>query len=161
MTFTYGYDPSASDVAAVRFEIQDTNPNAPFLQDEEIKWAIFEETGTTASDTKVTLTQPFLWSSAAHCMEAIARSFAMQADTELGTLSITYSKQADQYNTRAKELRLKAQGMQSPVFTAQTRSQKQTYRDDSDAIRPKFTRDEFSGPYDGQIRSGGLPPMSD
>jgi CMP-N-acetylneuraminic acid synthetase len=150
VTFTYVGDPSVSDVAAVRFEISDTDPSAPLLQDEEIAYAISSESGgtVTASPSSVTLADAMLYCAAARCCEVLARKFAMQADEEIGDLSTTYSKQAVTYATRAKEIRAKAQGMHAPTHVY-TRSQKRALEEDCDRVQPAFRRDQFRNPYEG------------
>lgn len=146
MSFTYTGDPSASDVEAVRFEISDTDPNAPLLQDGEITYAIEAETGVPAASPTV-IVPPGLYSAAARCMETLARKFAMQADTEIGDLTTTYKDMAKTYAARAGELRVKAQGMHAPYSGGQSRSEKQSFRSDSDRVQPTFHRDQFSNPY--------------
>lgn len=150
MTFTYAGDPQASDVAAVRFEISDTDTNAPLLQDEEIAYAISSESGytVTPSPSAVTLADALLFGAAARCMETLARKFAMQADETVGDLATTYSKQAVTYAVRAKELRVKSQGMHPPT-QVYTRSQKQALEQDTDRLQPAFRRDQFRNPYEG------------
>lgn len=152
MTFTYTGDPSASDVEAVRFEISDTDPNAPLLQDGEISYAILAETGVPAASPTV-IVPPGLYSAAARCMEALARKFAMQADQEVGDLKTTWSKQAQTYAERAQELRAKAQGMHAPYAGGLSRAEKDTFRSDPDRVQPVFTRDQFTNPWS--------PPVDD
>lgn len=162
MAFNYAGDPSVSDVAAVRFEIQDTDSAAPLLTDAEVSWAILSETGTAAGEP-ATISQGPLFASAARCLEALARNFAAQADTETGTLKVTYSKQATTYAERAKELRSKASGYYAPYAGGQSRSEKEGWEDDDDKIGPLFRRKQFDSPYTGgDLRDrGALPPMPD
>lgn len=149
MAFTYAGDPSASDIAAVRFEIQDTNSKSPLLQDAEIGWAILQETGIVA-ETPAALQPGPLFSAAARCCEALARLFAAQADEQIGQLKVTYTKQADQYNTRAAELREKASSMGVPYVGGQSISEKRGFAENPDAVEPAFSRDEFDSPWTGQ-----------
>lgn len=145
MTFSYLGDPRVGDVAAVRFEIQDTDPNAYLLQDEEIAYAIFFETGVEAGEP-ATIIQPAIWLSGAHCLEALARLFAMQADTQVGQLKTTYSKQSQTFALRAKEMRVKGGGGFAPATIT--------------PLRPEFRRKQFDNPYAGDLRGRGLlPPM--
>jgi hypothetical protein len=161
MSWTYTGDPTASDVAAVRFEIQDTNQTAPLLQDEEIEFAIMDETGTAAQTPQVITGGP-LYSSAARCCEVLARNFSMQADRILGALTETYSKMAINYANQAKELRAKASGYGAPYVGGQSESEKEGFRQNQDLPRPKFRRSQFDNSYAGWAdRDGGLPPMTD
>lgn len=141
--WTYNGDPTSSDIAAVRFEIQDTDTTAPLLQDLEIAYAILRETGNTADTDELVLDERDVFASAARCMEALSERFGAQADTEIGALKVTYTTQANQYATRAKEKRAKAQGMQSPWSGGQSHAAKRAYRENSDQVQPKFTKDEF------------------
>jgi hypothetical protein len=150
-SFTYSGDPSSSDKDAVRFEISDTNPSSPLLQDGEVDWAILSETGTAAG-APTTLSTGNIYRSAARCMETLSRLFAAQADTQLGSLKLTYSQQAGTYAERAAELRAKAQGMNAPYAGGQSLSEKQAAEQDTDAVPPLFTRKEWSNPWTGAVR---------
>jgi hypothetical protein len=140
--WTYTGDPTVSDVAAVRFEIQDTDVNAPLLQDEEIAYAILQET-TVAAGTPQTIVPPYTYLAAARCLEALSRRFAAQADSEIGSLKLTYSKQAVNYATRAAEMRAKGAGGFSPESTQKHH-------------RPAFRRDQFDTPYASGWLDNGL-----
>ena len=151
MAFTYTGDPSTSDKDSVRFEIQDTNPDSPLLQDAEITWCILAETGTAAA-TPATIaeTNPHgFYSACARAMETLARLFSAQADTEVGSLRTTYSKQAAGYTKRAQELRAKAQAFGEPYAGGQSITEKQAASQDADAVQPAFRRSQFDTPYAG------------
>jgi hypothetical protein len=158
MTWSYTGDPSVSDVAAVRFEIQDTDVTAQLLQDGEIAWAILQETGVAAGEP-TTITGALLFSSAARCMEALAERFTAQADTTFGSLQTTYTTMAKQYAVRAATLRAKAQGMQAPWAGGQSIADKQAYGDDADQVQPKFTGSEFDQAYGGVIERRATGPI--
>jgi hypothetical protein len=121
------------------------------LQDAEIQYSILQESGALP-DGGYTAAQ--ILSAAAHCCEALVRRFGMQADTVTGSLRVTYSKQADQFATRAKELRARAQGMQGPYVGGLSRSDKLGILQDTDRVQPSFTRDEFNNPWAGRTNSG-------
>lgn len=167
MTWTYTGDPSVSDIAAVRFEIQDTNANNPLLQDAEVAYAVLQETGQAASLDGVVLIDGPLYAAAARCCEVLARQFAMQADTETGTLKATYSTAAQTYATRAAELRAKASGYNAPYAGGQSWSEKEGWQQDPDTVNPSFRRGEWNNPYAGSWNDnnsfdvGALPPMGD
>lgn len=148
MSWSYSFDPTTSDVDAVRFEIQDTNASSPLLQNEEIAAAILRETGSAAATPAALLDGP-LFASAARCMEALARLFSAQADQQVGELQINYSRQADGYTKRAKELRAKAQGFHAPTSGGLSESAKQAEQDDPDRVQPAFYKDQFDSPYTG------------
>lgn len=154
MTFTYTGTPGNSDVETIRFEISDTNAAAPLLADGEIAWAITSETGQTAG-SPASLALPDLYRSAARCMETLARRFSAQADSQIGSLKVTYSKTADGYTKRAAELRAKAQALGgAPYAGGQSISEKDAWRSDSDSPQPFFSRREYDNPWTGQTDDG-------
>lgn len=130
------YDPTqlaTSTLYQVRLEIQDTDTTNQLLQDEEITYAL----GVEAN----------MWGGAARCCEIISRNFAMKPDRGLGRrLFVTYTKMAQQYAERAKELRRKAIAMNVPVFTAQKVADKQAQAADTTQVQPIFTRGMQSNP---------------
>jgi hypothetical protein len=67
----------------------------------------------------------------------------LKADTVVGSIETTYSKQAAGYNKQAKELRLRAQGYGEPFVGGQSKSQKRALREDSDRVQPIFRRRQF------------------
>ena len=146
--FSYSGDPSSADKDAVRFEIQDTNPASPLLQDGEVEWAILNETGVAAGEP-TTMSTGNIYRAAARCMETLARLFSAQADTQIGQLKTTYSKQAQTYAERAAELRSKAQGMNAPYAGGQSISEKQEASADADLTQPLFIRRQFDNPWTG------------
>lgn len=148
MSWSYSGNPADSDKDAVRFEIQDTTSSSPLLQDEEIEWAILQET-TVAAAAPATIVPPNLYRAAARCMEALDRLFAAQADEQIGTLKLTYSKQSQQYAVRAQELRARAAGMEPPYAGGQSIQEKLDRQADTDAVKPAFTRREFDNPWVG------------
>lgn len=147
MTWSYS-DPSQSDKDAVRFEIQDTNSNAQLLSDEEINWAILSETTLTAG-TPTTLSTGDLYRSAARCMEVLERLFAAQADTAIGSLHVTYSKQAASYAQRAAELRARAIGMNAPYVGGLSKQEDKSDESNFDLVQPFFRRRQDDNPFTG------------
>lgn len=104
----------------MRFEIQDVNPAAPLLTDEEVMFSLTVEGVNTPDES----TQSEILEAGAHCMEALARLFAALADRQSGTLKITSTKRAAQYAERAAELRLRAQELHPPYAGGISRSEK-------------------------------------
>lgn len=126
---------------AVRYELADTNEDAPLLQDEEIEYSIAREAPGLNPPMAGVL------SAAAHCMEVLGRLFSAQADQEIGALRITYSKQAEGYEKSATKLRLRAQGLHVPFVGGTSHSEKEGQDLDTDRIVPSFRRDQFISPY--------------
>jgi hypothetical protein len=151
--WSYSGDPQSSVRDAVRFEVQDTNPKSHLLENEEIEYAIAEEAPSLTPTTAEVL------SAAARCMEALARLFRMQADTEVGSLKTDYVKQAAGYDEQAVKLRVKAQGLQSPWAGGLSESQREQWRSEPNLIQPAFRMELFGNPYtrpNAGILSGGL-----
>lgn len=143
MTWTYDGDPSSSTTAQIRFEIQDTDPNAPLLQDEEIAYTLIDEAGEGP------YVDADIFRASARCCEALAKRFAAQPDQTIGDLTISYTKQAAGYEALAEKLRAKAQGSQAPFAGGQTISGKIAQRIRTDQVQPAFRRDQFRNPYTG------------
>lgn len=164
MTWSYSGNPTNSPTDAVRFEVQDTVSTSPLLQDEELQYAIAQESGPLPTGG---YSAAQILSAAAHCCEALVRRFSMQADTTTGSLHVTYSKAALGFAARAKELRARAQGMQGPYVGGLSRSDKLGILQDTDRVQPAFTRGEFNNPWTGRTSSGidpGVdlgPPLGD
>jgi hypothetical protein len=152
MAWTYSRNPGASNKDAVRFYVQDVFEKTPYLQDEEIEFAIAEEAGEEPDSRG-------LLSSAALCCELLADRFAMQPDTLIGSLQITTSKAAQIFGERADKLRARAQGAGLPFVGGQTHSEKRTRRMEPDRVQPLFRRGQFREPHqirDGDIHPGGI-----
>lgn len=149
MSWSYSKNPEASSKDAVRFEIQDTNEQAPLLQDEEIEYTITQEAGEEPD-------QQGLLSAAARCCEVLGRKFAAQADVIVGSLAETYSKQAAGYFAQAKALRLRAQGYGEPFAGGQTKSGKRALRQDRDRVQPTFRRGQ-NQQREGRHLGDGFP----
>lgn len=94
MVWSYGGDPSSSPKDAVRFEIGDVDSEYSLLQDEEINYAITQESGTFAA--------------AARCSEVLSRRFALQPNTTIGKTKIDGSAAAKLYADLASKLRSKS-----------------------------------------------------
>lgn len=153
MSWSYSGDPSSSDKDAIRFEIQDTNPSAPLLEDAEVTWCVLVETGVAADADAATLaeTNPQgFFSACARACESLARLFLAQADTQVGSLKTTYTKQAAQYAQQAKDLRSKAASLGAPYTGGQSVSEKLANALDPDQVQPAFSRDMFDSPWTGE-----------
>ncbi len=148
MAVTYTGDPSATDEAAVRFEIGDTNVNAPIFQDAEIAWAILNETGTAAG-SPATITNGPLYSAAARCFEVLARQLSTQADNQVGSLRTQYAKASENAAKRAAELRMKASSFYAPYVGGQSYQEKESFAQDTDKIAPLFRIRQYNNPWSG------------
>jgi hypothetical protein len=149
--FSYSGDPASSLRDAIRFEIQDTDPQAPLLTDPEVQFCINQEaTGDPPS-------QGEMLAAAARGLEALSRRFAAQADTKVGSLETTYSKMAKGFAERAAELRRKAAGMGAPFWGGRSESEKNARAENPDRVQPAFTRDQFTTPWRGTPGGGPGP----
>ena len=154
MAWSYSGDPSTTPKDAVRFEAQDVNGSAPLLQDAEISYVIVAEAGVEPAGG---YTQANILSAAAHCCEDLVTRFSYQADTEVGSLKLTYSKMAQNLLARAKSLRARAQGLNAPWVGGQSVSWKVAYAGNSDQVQPAFQRDQWNVPWAGESPGGYLP----
>lgn len=150
--WSYSFDPSSSVLDAVRFEIADTNSGSPLLQNAEIEYAISKEAPAEQPS------QGEVFSAAARCMETLARLFSAQADTELGSLKVTYSKQAAGYDERAKDLRERAIGLHAPWAGGQSEGEKREREEETDRVQHAFARKQFQSPYGAGTLLGGVRP---
>ncbi len=142
MAFTYSGDPRISTKDAVRFEIQDVNPDAPLLTDEEVMFALTVEGVNTPDES----TQSEILEAGAHCMEALSRRFAALADRQSGTLKIGSTKRAAQYAERAAELRLRAQELHPPYAGGISRSEKIAQAQNPNREGSMFRLRQFQNP---------------
>lgn len=140
MAWSYSGNPGANPKDFVRFEMQDIDSRKPLLRDEEIQFAIDQEAGSPPEPRG-------LLCAAARCCEVLARRFSAQADTVVGSIQVTYSKQAAGYTERAAELRARAQGSGEPFVGGRSRAEKQALRSDRDRVQPAFHRDQFMEPH--------------
>jgi len=122
--FTYGGDPSASAVDAVRFLVGDVDPDMPLLDDREVAWAI-------ARDGSETL-------AAASLAEHLYGVFAGKADIKVGPVSKSFSKLADAFKNKARQLRDAHSLTALPSFPATSISAKGALECDGDLARPEF-----------------------
>lgn len=93
MAFTYGGDPSASNLAKVRFLLSDTNSSDYELEDAEINY-LLTEWGDDVYDA------------AAAGAEVVAGKFAKAATSKsVGDLSLSFQNRAEDYRQLAASLR--------------------------------------------------------
>lgn len=120
MSFTYKGDPSASAVDAVRFLLGDTNEETHVFEDEEIEWALTQETD--------------YWFAAAICADAAVAKYALMPTSQtIGETSITYGERTTKYNLLAFNLRNnRRQGAVAPWGSGWSKSSKSTFESDDD-----------------------------
>lgn len=140
MAWTYSGNPGATPKDAVRFEVQDTDTKRQLLRDEEIQFAIDQEAGIPPEPRG-------LLCAAARCCEVLARRFSAQADTVIGSIQVTYSKQAAGYTERAAELRARATGAGEPWVGGTSRSEKQLLRSQTNRVQPLFRKHQHMEPH--------------
>lgn len=147
MTWTYNANSLASNEKdQVRLEVSDTDVNNPLLQDQEILWAISQETG--------------FWNAAARCAEMISRGFLRKADVKLGrAMAIVYTKMATQYAEQATMLRRKGLATVVPWVGGMSVSDKVSYLQNADIVAALFTKTGGINPWTGGYTSDSLPPV--
>lgn len=128
-------NPATSDTDAVRFLCGDTigvPASRQLVQNEEIAFLLTLESDVTAA--------------AAAACEAIAGRLGAQVDKRVGDLDIKASQRAEAFRVKATDLRAKAALACGAFGGGISLADKQTRRQDSDAVMPAFTRDQFENP---------------
>lgn len=92
MTFSYA-DPSASKKDSVRFLIQDTDPNQPFLKDEEIEWLLNEWSAKGS-----------IYYVAARAAQSVAALLAREVSVSSDSQHVGLSELMGKYQTLAENL---------------------------------------------------------
>jgi len=125
-TWTYDGDPTASDTAAVRFAVGDTDTTDQLLSDEEIAYLLTEYGTVTAA--------------AVSACEALAAKFARQVDRQVGNLRLSSSQRAAQFRELAATLRRRAALTATPYAGGLTYTDKDARAADTDRVKPAFTK---------------------
>ncbi|MCK5640809.1 MAG: hypothetical protein KAJ19_08430 [Gammaproteobacteria bacterium] len=103
------------------------------MSDEEIAYAVAEEGSNLLSAVRIA--------------NAIAINFGRKADKAVGDLNITYSKQQENYLAIAKELKARGAISSGGIFSGgETISGKDSEKDDTDRVRPAFTKGAHDHP---------------
>jgi len=106
MSFSFGDDPTGSDIDYVRDKIQDTDETDPLLSDESIQ-------------AEIDAVGKFL--AAARCARKIAARFSRKVTKSIGSRSIQNSNLAKQYFALASELEAEANaGIGAPTVYCET-----------------------------------------
>ena len=145
MTWTYGGDPAASALAAIRFLTGDTDTNDQLINDEEIAWTNNQVTG---SDTATTA----LYEVAYRVMIAIASKFSRLADQSVGDLKVDMFQKAT--NAREQAALLKQQALRegntpTPYAGGISVSDKEIDEENSDIVQPYFSRGQWTNSRGG------------
>jgi len=94
MSFTYSGDPSLTSLDAVRFLVGDTNADEPLSTNEEIEWALTQNSN--------------IYAAASIIADGISAYFSRCADAEeLGPIKTSYTNRVKYYSQRSAQLLLK------------------------------------------------------
>lgn len=105
MSWSYSGDPNEEPKDAVRFLVGDTHSDDGFVSDEEIEWALSQNSNVYAAGAIVA--------------DALSTYFATQASSvSIGPIKEEYTQRAKDYTLRAKELSNKAAGKVALTFFA-------------------------------------------
>ena len=96
MAWTYSGDPATSDKDSIRFWVQDTDPEFPLLQDEEIQY-LYDKFGANLSMGDVYV--------AALCAEILSNRFGQEVSVSADGVSVQVSELQDRFNSIAANLR--------------------------------------------------------
>lgn len=134
MTWNYSGRPGSSDRDQVRFLMGDTCEDDPLVQDEEVTYAVSE--------------QSTLKLAAAMCLRALAAKFSRRVTTKVGDISKNCSDLAKAFKDRADELDPLGQATMTsrlirPSFGGLTVTGKDALDDDDNAVQPRFKREMF------------------
>jgi hypothetical protein len=128
-------DPSASDIAAVRFLLGDidvTPPSGetaddPALTDAEIQFALDQN--------------PNIYGAASICARALAARYARRVDTRFETVDVKYSQLRDSYEQLARSLDQQAKkrgGLGVPLAGGISEADVENVKADEDRVKPFF-----------------------
>lgn len=141
MTWNYSGDPAASDLDQVRFLIGDTLSVQPLIQNEEINFAIAQ--------------QSTLRLAAAVVLRALAARYTRYPNFAVGDVSASaLSDVAEGFMRRARELDptgvTAGSALCAPSFGGLTLSEKEMLDGDTDAVQPLFRKgaDDYPGTSD-------------
>lgn len=144
MTATYTNQPGTRDIDTVRMLIddRDTIPATDAqLSDEEIQWFLDNHN--------------HIYLAAAAAAEGVAAKYATDVNAKtVGDLGIVYfGQRVKQYKDLAKSLRSQAAKRATPYAGGLTKSEKRTFRKDSDRVQPGVRRGMHDNPgaVDGEV----------
>lgn len=133
MTWTYSGNPSASDNDEVRFLVGDTETTDQLVQDEEIAYAVAEESNNRYAASRIA--------------RSIAAKFSRKVDKNIGDLKISYSRRYQQYLDMADELKADASTFGViPYAGGITISDKESVEKNPDRVSPSFSKNMHDNP---------------
>lgn len=127
MAWTYSGDPASTSKDAVRFLTGDVNIDEPLKSDEEINWALSQNSNIYAASLTIA--------------ESILSYLSLQADVEeIGPIKSVYSKRVENYSNRVKDLRVKVSSNASmiPYGGGIDATDKVTQAEDTSIVKPNF-----------------------
>lgn len=126
--WTYSGNPNYSAKDQTRFLVGDTNRRDQLLSDQEIEWLLSQYNNSPMN-------------AAIRAAETIISKFSRLADETVGKVSIEFSQKAKAYATTLIMLRNRlAMEDAAPFAGGISRMQKYTNNQDSDLVRPDFTK---------------------
>ncbi len=135
---SWSYDPELlhdSPKDQVRFLVGDIKLSEPLVEDEEILFALSQNSN--------------VYFAAAIICDSIAGMFSRKVDRQTGDVRNAYSQRAKAYAERAKQLRAqggsKSLSLAKPLAGGITVSDKTRARLDPNRVRPSFARGQFGG----------------
>lgn len=136
MSFSYSGDPATSDLDAVRFLIGDKVEANCLVQDQEIDYALAQESSVRLA--------------AANIAEAIAAKATQEVSWVRGRVEYRPGEMADRYYKLAKMLRdqetgLGSYGIDSAYAGGISVTTVDANQQDADTVQPRFTRNQFDG----------------
>jgi len=126
MAFTWTGDPAASDLEAVRWEINDIDSSNAKFQDAEIQYAIDQEYSKL--------------NAAARLCEQLQARYSDAASRTMGPLKVDLSDLAKMYTEKALALRKRAAAFATPYAGGMSESKEDTFEDDSNLKQPIFSK---------------------
>jgi hypothetical protein len=147
MTWSYSGDPSDSDKDSVRFIVGDTDTTDQLVTDEEIAWALTQNSN--------------IYGASAIIAGTIAAKFSRKVDKSVGDLKLSLSQKSKQYLQLQKDLNGKTATRVIPFSGGISIANKDSYKDDTDRVRPAFNIDMQQDPdltsRDRELTSSELP----
>ena len=125
MAFTWTGDPAASDIEAVRWEINDIDSASAKFQDAEIQYALDQEFS--------------VFNAAARCCETLQARYSDAASRTMGPLKVDMKDLAHMYASKAAKLRKRAIAFAKPYAGGYSKAREEVYEEDSDLIQPVFS----------------------
>lgn len=132
--FTYSNDPENDTRDAVRLLIGDTDSDDPLLFDAEVEFYLAEN-----GDNK--------YRAAMEACKAIAAKLTRRPDYMVGRTLVSYKQRAQDYLKLAETMKQKFLASSvAPYAGGISKADKETAEEDTDRVKPLFTRSDFVQP---------------